>query len=328
MALILERLDGRRAEPVERVALDRLPLTIGRALDNDLVLDDPHVDPHHARVVAAGDGTAVLEDLGSVNGIALHGGDRADRLPLVAGTMLRLGRTGLRVRDRAESVAPALPLTRFAPARHWLDHRRWQLALIAAALGAVADASWTGTSTRDGLSETLGIVVAATAFLAIWAAAWAVVGKLVVRRAAFLNHAAIAAATVLAVALLEAVTSWGQFLFPAAARVFDGVDWVMMIAITCVMLSAHLVFSTALTSRARWVGVLSVVGGFIVLSGAFALVKDDAFTDVPEFVGELKRAPAALIPAGDLESFRAAAAATRVRMDSLKQRPAADAREE
>ena len=33
------------------------PLTLGRALDNSLVLDDPHVAPHHATLATDADGT-------------------------------------------------------------------------------------------------------------------------------------------------------------------------------------------------------------------------------------------------------------------------------
>ena len=42
-------------------------VTVGRALDNDLVLDDPHCAAHHARLEIADDNTARLIDLMSLN---------------------------------------------------------------------------------------------------------------------------------------------------------------------------------------------------------------------------------------------------------------------
>src|SRR5690606_23682810 len=54
------------------VARERIPADearIGRAFDNDVVLSDPHVAPHHLRVSRAGDGTLVAEDLGTINGL-------------------------------------------------------------------------------------------------------------------------------------------------------------------------------------------------------------------------------------------------------------------
>ena len=42
---------------------------IGRALDNDLILDDPHCAPHHAKLEIDANGVARLHDLGTSNGI-------------------------------------------------------------------------------------------------------------------------------------------------------------------------------------------------------------------------------------------------------------------
>ncbi len=47
-------------------------LTIGRAQDNDIVLDDPQASRHHARVVRRGD-QIIVEDLGSTNGTLVNG---------------------------------------------------------------------------------------------------------------------------------------------------------------------------------------------------------------------------------------------------------------
>ncbi len=47
-------------------------LTIGRAPDNDIVLDDPQVSRHHAQVLRRGD-QIVVEDLGSTNGTLVNG---------------------------------------------------------------------------------------------------------------------------------------------------------------------------------------------------------------------------------------------------------------
>lgn len=54
------------------VALDGSPLTIGRARDNRLVLDDVRVSRHHARI-SGRRGALVLTDLGSTNGSRVNG---------------------------------------------------------------------------------------------------------------------------------------------------------------------------------------------------------------------------------------------------------------
>ncbi len=81
--LVEQRPDGRG----RRIALSGGVLTIGRAADNDLVLDDQRVSRHHARLQGRR-GMLVLTDLDSANGsrvnsvaiteVALGAGDRIE----------------------------------------------------------------------------------------------------------------------------------------------------------------------------------------------------------------------------------------------------------
>lgn len=52
---------------LKEIPLDRAQLTIGRKPDNDLVIDNPAVSGHHARIVQE-HGKFFVEDLGSTNG--------------------------------------------------------------------------------------------------------------------------------------------------------------------------------------------------------------------------------------------------------------------
>lgn len=56
-----------RGELIQRVELPPGRITIGRRVDNDVVLPDPTVSGHHAAVDNV-DGRVVVEDLGSTNG--------------------------------------------------------------------------------------------------------------------------------------------------------------------------------------------------------------------------------------------------------------------
>ena len=78
-----------------RQPLDAHGLTIGSGGDCGLVLHDPTVSTRHAEVVLAGDGW-IIRDLGSKNGLRLHGWP-IERAPLAAGMQLRLGKTTLQV---------------------------------------------------------------------------------------------------------------------------------------------------------------------------------------------------------------------------------------
>ena len=83
------RPDGTERE----VVLDGRPLAIGRATDNDLVLQDPRASRHHARLQARR-GTLVLSDLGSTNGTRVNG-MTVGEVVLGAGDRIQVGDTVL-----------------------------------------------------------------------------------------------------------------------------------------------------------------------------------------------------------------------------------------
>ena len=123
---------------------------IGRAFDNDVVVNDPHVAPHHLRVHRGEDGALVAEDLGSINGLYReHGAGRLARLALAGEPGIRIGLTTLRVHDASQPVAPEKPLT---PPR---AHARWDLGLGALLLAMLLVLNW--------LEEVKGLMAAASA---------------------------------------------------------------------------------------------------------------------------------------------------------------------
>jgi ABC-type multidrug transport system ATPase subunit len=66
-------------------------ITVGRARDNDVVIDDPVVSGRHARIVVEG-GRARIEDLGSSNGTAVNARERRiDSAPLDEADVVFLG---------------------------------------------------------------------------------------------------------------------------------------------------------------------------------------------------------------------------------------------
>jgi putative peptide zinc metalloprotease protein len=98
------------AEPLDLVLKDgtRVPvadtLTIGRAPDNTIQLEDPSVSRHHARIVADG-GAPVIEDTGSSAGTFLNDRRLKGKTRLDDGLLIRLGNAELRVERREDASA-------------------------------------------------------------------------------------------------------------------------------------------------------------------------------------------------------------------------------
>jgi hypothetical protein len=98
--------------------LDKPAMTIGREVGNDIVIEDPQVSRHHARLTQQGAGF-VIEDLGSTNGTTVNGQRVTGSRPISPGDTLALGDTiVLKVTGAAGEtiVAHGQPQTLVAPA--------------------------------------------------------------------------------------------------------------------------------------------------------------------------------------------------------------------
>lgn len=73
----------------EELILNRPELTIGRALDNDLILNDAAVSLHHARIAKV-QAAFYIEDLGSTNSTFVND-VRTDEQQLIQGDQIRIG---------------------------------------------------------------------------------------------------------------------------------------------------------------------------------------------------------------------------------------------
>jgi len=78
------------------VAMSSLPVTIGRAKDSTVVIDDDYASNNHARLVPNGK-TWMLEDLGSTNGTVLGSSKVTAAVAVKVGDRITIGRSVLEV---------------------------------------------------------------------------------------------------------------------------------------------------------------------------------------------------------------------------------------
>lgn len=79
------------------VRLDAHDVTFGRAEGSTVILDDPYISDHHARVFLQ-DGEWCISDLGSTNGTFLNQVKVTAATPIAAGDQLGIGKTTVQVR--------------------------------------------------------------------------------------------------------------------------------------------------------------------------------------------------------------------------------------
>ena len=204
-----------------RLPVTRWPVTIGRDLSADLVLDDPHVAGQHLRLEQHAPGHVRVQVLGTRNGVTLgrrhHG--RGDQFDWAPGQSLALGRLHLRLRLAETAVADELPLP-LGPWRATL----WSITALAVALLLMVGQAWLKSTEAPKLLQELPVLLmGAVAGLALWAGLWALATKLFTGHPQFWRHVRIASLTfvaseiaVLAAQVLAFVFSWeslGQFSY-------------------------------------------------------------------------------------------------------------------
>lgn len=316
--LMLEVLD-RRQRVVQRLRLDRLPLTIGRGLASDLVLDDPYVCPTHARVVVDADGRLVIEDLDSVNGLWAHVPERrVARLALDTAPALRIGRTMLRVRSADAPLAATL--VDRAGAEPTRAPTGVLAALCASALGLVAADAWLGSygphATRDAAAESVVVLVLALA----WSTGWAFVNRVLGHQWNLLGHLAVACGFVVGLLVLGVVFAYAGFLV-SAPRLVDGIELLLTVLLVGALLSGHLGLVAPTPPARRRLSAIGAAAVFVGLIELMPRLFDDGFTDELRFGSALRPVPVGLLPTRSVDQFLTGLDDVRGEVDRLAKEP-------
>jgi hypothetical protein len=112
MAVIIEVLN-KQHKVIERHKFAQQQVAFGRAYDNDVILYDKHVCPHHACLRQDENGQWLLDDLSSMNGSFIEPRQQVQQAQaLRSGQICWLGEQALRIYDDQHQVPPAQPFNR------------------------------------------------------------------------------------------------------------------------------------------------------------------------------------------------------------------------
>jgi hypothetical protein len=271
--LALIELLGRDGQVARTVDVWRWPLTLGRALDNDVVVDDLHLAPYHLRLAAGEDGRLRLHPLPSRNGVQLAGRTVLGPTPLPpGGGLLQLGTTRLRLRLPDERLAPEVPV----PGRlHAAPPLVTAAALFTLLFGAHALTLDPGADLTAWLPALIGL----PAVLAAWCGLWAMMSKLFQHRFDFGGHLRIALPWLLALGVCDAV--WP---LATAALATPGL-WMagntLQALVLALMVHAHLRHLLPLHGRAVSVSVATLAAAGLGLSAVLTWRSTDSLVAAP-----------------------------------------------
>src|SRR5688572_21939608 len=104
MKLIIEDDEGRKTV----VPFVREEITIGRQEGNTIRLTERNVSRRHARLLRQ-NGSVVVEDLGSYNGIRINGEKISGQVAVNAGDLIQIGDYDLAIQTDANAGGPPPP---------------------------------------------------------------------------------------------------------------------------------------------------------------------------------------------------------------------------
>lgn len=203
---------NRHGDVLARHPVHAWPFRIGRAYDNDLVLDDPYVAPRHLEATLGDDGSFHLRVMDGSNPLTVG----RKRAPLTSAAVsgdevARIGQTQLRLRPTDYAV-PVEKRLRGRPVA-----RRWPALLGSALLLSLVTLanSWLGYTSPDGFTLLVSPILTNLTVLLVWCGFWALICRVAAGRANFVAHFVYAA---LALTLFEFLDG---IVYPYADFAFD-----------------------------------------------------------------------------------------------------------
>jgi pSer/pThr/pTyr-binding forkhead associated (FHA) protein len=304
---------NRSGEVRTRQRLGDGAFSIGRAYDNDLIIDDPFVAPHHLLIEYDSDGNLVARDLGTRNGLyLLQPARRVEAAAIGQDTRLRVGHTQIRFRDAGFSVEPELESRPDTPHRHGVY---FYLAFAGTAALLAADGYATVFEPAIG-AQVFAAVVASLLGVFVWAGIWAFFGRMATHRAQFYRHGTIALLAVAGLLVTQELAGYVEFGLSTSAAAPLGL--LAGAAIISALLYGHI----RLVSRTRArPAALTAVGIAAVFTGSFALMQYSSsigYSPALDYARSLKAPAFRLVGAETAEAFFANAESLRTTLDELR----------
>lgn len=238
-----------------RLPVTRWPLTVGRALDSDLVLDDAHVAGQHLRLTPAAPGHVTVQVMDTRNGVVFRHKQyvRDDVFDWPVGDPLILGRLHLNLRLADSPV----PLEQALPRLLWRNSL-WSIGAVLLVLLLITAQVWLKIGETQDLLQDLPMALSgALAVLVVWSGLWALATKLFSGHARFWRHVRIASLAFVAAALMEFVTQLLAFAF--SWENVGRFGYLALVLAAAVGIYRHLLVAAPHSRRGLAVGVALIV---------------------------------------------------------------------
>ena len=313
----IEILDG-KSRVTQRYAVDGLPITIGRAYSNQVILDDPFVSPDHLTIVAEESGRLRADDLNTINGLrASPGGKRVPSLTLTSGAPFQIGHTILRYVEVAAPVAPAAldageRTPQLAP---WILGPASLLIL----LGVILVEYYFESYERFNLARSFSESLTTLSIVFTWAGLWSLLSRVVLSRFYYAEHFALACAAILVSLIFNTSAEWTEFLFPSIPGLWTA-SIVGSGALIAGLVFGHLGWASSMLRRSRLWAALAVSAAVIGTGVIAEYAGRDTFSTVMDYSGVIKPVESRFVPTVSIDQFLGSTEKLKKDLEALAQK--------
>lgn len=312
-----------RGRMQRREVVTAFPVRLGRSYRNDVILDDPRVDPEHAELRVAPDGTLVLADLGSVNGIRrTRRGRRRPRIRVKTGTRVWIGGTPVRFCTADQPVAPAVAhATGVFADSGILQRGPGAILAVVAGLTVLAMGEGIGdTGTEANAAATaFGVTIGFGFLLLLWAVVWGLIQRGVVKRFRLLPHLAWVSLVAAALWLVSRLFEYVSFALPHWGWL-EGAEGLVMFVGFAGLILGHLALMDRPRGPPRLVMALGIAMALEGMSLALGDFEEASENRTLTINAPVKPVPPALVAGTSIEAWSARMERVRVRVDALAER--------
>jgi len=233
------------------------PLTIGRAWQNDIVLDDDFIDPEHARITLE-NSVVSISDTDTRNGTFVTGKAVKSETAVKFGAKIEVGDASLQIYHATAQAKPALKRDWISRLTSALSSPAWLVSLtVLMLIGLSIDTFFmNGGEQSDKASSFMWSI----GFLIVWCIGAGFIGKIFRQKMQLLSHWVLACLTLLLFLVLNRTVDVLDFNFHA--------NWMADIAEPAAIYGTLLLFvygSLSLVSRLGMVAKMGVASLFVLL---------------------------------------------------------------
>jgi hypothetical protein len=296
----IEILDS-KGGVVHRIPVSSLPVRIGRAYNNDVIVNDPYVCPAHLLIAPDEQGRLIARDLNTVNGLRSDAREKpVSSLEIHSGSLFRIGHTQLRYCSFDHPIAPTL--VDRESGRLWLNSPYTAIIAGVAVFLLLCLDEYLTTVERATFAAIVTQPLTIFTMVLFWSGLWALTSRVVLSRFHFRQHATIACGAIAGFFLLSFSAEWLEFLFPSLP-----VLWIAGFfgsgAIVAALVFGHLKFASTMRRYSRLWAALAVSAAIVGVSAISDYANRSKFSNVMEFTGIVKPIDAAWLPTISVDEF-------------------------